>query len=434
MLHPAQHPIFRVHTAPERFPAATAAAAAAAPPPATRARTVMDASGRLFSCAVPALPSGGAGEALPEDGSAKQRQAVLDALAGSLQGAGAACASRREGYWSYEACLGLGGSSGSGDGGGGSGGSGGGSVRQWHSPGLGASPVGDQALGAHAPSRDALEYTPRGARYLAQHFEGGAGGRSAEVRWVCARSWPGAAPAAPSASAALAPALELLAVAEAPPLHYTLYAGSRSDAVCELLPSPEALLAPFNTTCVEYAAGGWWTYELCLGGSISQYHLESGSRLQGTALGHYDWRHGERLVKGGEDVPVLAGEGSSSSSSSGAALAFAGKPTSSLTQLYVKGSPCDVRGGMPRSALVRFECAGTPMGGSGGGGSGGGPKAALTSASFTLSLVGVEESPTCFYTFTVSTSLVCEHPSVGPASALALPPPVHDLLCTPVEQ
>ena len=174
------------------------------------------------------------------------------------------------------------------------------------------------------------------------------------------------------------------------------------------------------------------SYELCLGGSITQFHREGTQRLQVTELGLYDYRHGERLVHSGADVPAsgLGGGGGSAASP----LVFVGKPTSALTQLYTRGSACDVRQGMPRSSLVRFECSGGSTGGSAGGSAGGSTAtAAAAAAPLTFSLVGVEESPTCFYTFTVLSSLVCEHPAVGPANALALPPPIHDIQCSALD-
>ena len=437
VLHPAQQPIYKVLLDPP-----TSGGVAQR----STAHAMMDGSGRRYTCSLPAPPQATEGEEEQGRGGGGGRklvQAVLEALAAAAPPAGAApCAQRHEGYWSYEACLpaAAGGVAGS--------------VRQWHSPGPSMHPHSEHSLGAHAPSRDALEYTPHGVRYLAQRFQDGTGGRSSEVRWVCSRGWggSGAAPvggtaaAAPVAAAAapgasVQPPLELLSVAEAPPLHYTLVVGSRSERVCELLPSPQTLLAPLNHTCVEYFTGGWWTYELCLGRALRQFHAEGPQRLQDTVLGVYDWVHGERLVRKGEDVGVGGSEGGAAT-----AQVFPVKATSALTQLYAGGSPCDIRRGMPRSALVRFECSGGVAAArvsgdaatvgrrlAGGGGAVVGAAGAGAANPATFALLAVEESPTCLYTFTVSSSLVCEHPAVGPSSELALPPPIHDVVCTSVQ-
>ena len=270
VLHPARHPIWRISAgAPNGTPAQVAGAleaeaevgAGASQPGSSTSYTMMDSSGRSFSCAVPSLPEGGAA-ATEAEGGLKLRQAVVEALLAAAAPS-ALCAVLHKDYWSYEVCLPSPSTQGAS------------TVRQWHSSGPTEPPGSVQVLGALQPGRDALEYTPSGARYLAQHFQGGTGGRSAEVRWVCARNWPGVLPrpAAAAAAAAVAAAagdaaaaavpvlaaLELISVTEDPPLHYTLLVGSYGEAACELLPSPQALLAPLNHTCVEYIAGGWWT-------------------------------------------------------------------------------------------------------------------------------------------------------------------------------
>jgi len=241
-----------------------------------------------------------------------------------------------------------------------------------------------------------------------QYFEGGDGGRVSEVKVQCTVDRR-------QSSTATVAALELLTVEEDPPLHYNLTVGVHNPPLCSLLSSPEAILAPLNHTCIDFGTGGWWSYRVCLGLNIVQYHGEGGTRLQETILGNYDWVHGERLLAGGD----MQGNEEGSKEEAVDLLAImkssATIPTPSLSQQYTHGAPCDVRGGHPRSSLVRFQC--TPLGDS--------------SYSQTISFLGVEESPTCFYTITLGSSLACSHPLVGFAHSVAPPPVVHDIVCQP---
>ncbi len=249
--------------------------------------------------------------------------------------------------------------------------------------------------------RGGVEVAADGTVFFEEVFEGTEGGASAVVRWYCEPRGMGRHHASASA---------LLSVEEGPGAALALVVGVRNAAVCALLPSPARLLAPLNGTCIEHATGGWWSYEVCLGRRVSQFHADGeGGRLQSTVLGSYDWAHGERMAPAGAGVRVEGVE-------------LGARATAGLTQLYARGAPGDVRGGSPRHAVVRFEC--TPLGV--------GPSGEeVTQRS--LSLLSVEEAPTCTYTLIFGTPLVCEHPSVVPSRAQAPPPASLAIRCAPIE-
>jgi hypothetical protein len=95
-----------------------------------------------------------------------------------------------------------------------------------------------------------------------------------------------------------------------------------------------------------------------------------------------------------------------------------------LTQRYTRGTPCDVRNGLPREATLRFECTpvGTEVSAAGGG-------AGVVTSPTSVALLGIAETPTCIYTIRLGTPLVCEHPEVSPVNLLAVQPPATDILC-----
>jgi hypothetical protein len=181
---------------------------------------------------------------------------------------------------------------------------------------------------------------------------------------------------------------------------YALRVGVRSAELCAALPSPPALLAPINGTCIEHSPGGWWSYSVCLGSQVTQFHVEGGKRAQETVLGRYDWALGEALAE----------------EASAAAAAAAAAPAA-IVQAYVGGSPCPVRGGAPRSAAVRFECM--PLGASAAG------EEAV--GAFSLTFLHMREAPTCVYTFVFGSPLPCE--VAAPAAAHMPPPRVTGIDC-----
>ncbi len=365
-----------------------------APSPPLSLHTMVDGSGARWQCAVPMGGGGGGGSgggSPPAPGAPLERAlAVLGALR-----AQEACALRVTGYWTFQVCAG-------------------GRVRQFHYEEPTALADRSLDLGAHVPARDRVESLPGGTRALSQRFEGGDGGRAADVQWVCAGGGGGSAATAPAPAP---PALELLSVEEAPELAYTLRVGVRSAALCAALPSPPALLAPINGTCIEHSPGGWWSYSVCLGREVTQFHAQDGKRVQETVLGRYDWAAGE----------ALAGEVGAAPPDAAAEPPRAGAPppppplgaAAAILQSYVGGEPCNVRGGTPRAATVRFECV--PLGA--------GALGEETVGALSLTFLHMREAPTCVYTFVFGSPLPCE--VTAPATAHLPPPPVTLIDCQP---
>jgi len=378
-------------------PAAPPSPARGEPPSAPLASyTMTDGAGALWRCAVPlgGGGGGGGGGVAPSQGAPLERAlAALDALR-----AQEACALRVEGYWTFRVCAG-------------------GRVTQFHADEP-SGPAGRALdLGSPVPARDRVEALPGGARALLQRFEGGDDGRAADVQWVCLG---GAAAAAAAAGApSTSPTLELLSVAEAPERAYTLRVGVRSAALCAALPSPAALLAPINGTCIEHSPGGWWSYSVCLGREVTQFHVEGGARAQETVLGRYDWAAGEALAgEGWAGQPAAAGGGGGDGGAPLAANLQTNLGAAAILQSYAGGSPCPVRGGTPRSASVRFECV--PPGA-------GGALGEEAVGAFSLTFLHMREAPTCVYTFVFGSPLPCE--VAAPAAAHMPPPRVTGIDC-----
>jgi hypothetical protein len=199
---------------------------------------------------------------------------------------------------------------------------------------------------------------------------------------------------------------DIVRVQEDPPLHYSLLVGTRDPVLCDMLPSPSRLLAPLNNTCIEHV-DGWWTYELCLGNKLRQYHPEGTKAVQDSTIGQYDWRAGEQLGPAKVGAPPA------------------------IVQQYIGGTPCDVRKGMPRTATVRFECM--PPATTDGTGASSSSSSSKGYASHALSLLSIKENPTCEYTITFGTPLVCEHPEVSPGQMRVVQPPPTPVYCVPAE-
>jgi hypothetical protein len=146
---------------------------------------------------------------------------------------------------------------------------------------------------------------------------------------------------------------------------------------------------------------------------LRQFHAEGSKRVQESVIGVYDWVFGEKVEPAGVGTAAA------------------------IVQKYGKGTPCDVRNGLPREASVRFECmppGATLLPGAagivGGGDAAGG--AAFSAVAHAVALLGIQESPTCVYTVRIGTSLACDHPDVSPAKASATQAPPVEIACVPV--
>lgn len=336
--------------------------------------------GDLYTCHIPPTQSVQPSRAERHDTKLKSASELLAATEYSH------CLVKKLDYWTYELCPGK-------------------HVRQFHQDILAApaaegpsidattsKPKLDFILGrATEGAGPALVSTPEGSlAYEQKYSTEGTAGRTARVLYECE-----------PAGMAVGINSDIAKVVEDPPLHYTVTVGVRDPQLCELLPSTRRLMAPLNNTCIEHI-DGWWTYEICLGMRLRQYHNEGGKVVQESIIGLYDWQYGEQLQK--------AGVGTSPA----------------ITQRYHKGSACvgpDVTHGKPREATLRFECTPAASGGAGG-----------TGHIAAVSLLGIKEMPTCVYTITFGSPLMCQHPDVSPAKAIAVQPPATIIYCVPEDE
>ncbi|XP_037516651.1 LOW QUALITY PROTEIN: protein OS-9-like [Rhipicephalus sanguineus] len=146
------------------------------------------------------------------------------------------------------------------------------------------------------------------------------------------------------------------------------------------------LLEPLRNAPCLTKTRNWWTYELCYGKSIKQFHVENG-KPEGAIifLGLYDydfdWNNEtnlEQFNKTGQQKYH--------------------------SQVYSHGSKCDITG-VPRRAEVRYFC----------------------DEESTDYIDSVEEPETCSYVFTVQTSRVCAFPPLKRIS----PSKPHTISCSP---
>lgn len=143
------------------------------------------------------------------------------------------------------------------------------------------------------------------------------------------------------------------------------------------------LLEPFNGTC-SYLHDGWWTYEVCFGRNVSQYHEEGPQIKDNINLGHY---------AGDTDWSLVTIEKNPSNKER------------YHSQFYSNGTTCDLTGKL-RKTEVRFFC----------------------DVSRDLDHIArIEESSTCVYIITVYTNKLCNHSLFHPARF----PKIHSITCSP---
>ncbi|XP_075548672.1 uncharacterized protein LOC142582642 isoform X2 [Dermacentor variabilis] len=159
---------------------------------------------------------------------------------------------------------------------------------------------------------------------------------------------------------------------------------TESDDAEDEAPNVLRLLEPLRNAPCLTKTRNWWTYELCYGKSIKQFHVENG-KPEGAIifLGLYDydfdWNNETNLFnKTGQQKYH--------------------------SQVYSHGSKCDITG-VPRRAEVRYFC----------------------DEDSTDYIESVEEPETCSYVFTVHTSRVCAFPPLKRIS----PSKPHTISCSP---
>ncbi|CAG9463827.1 unnamed protein product [Pedinophyceae sp. YPF-701] len=131
-----------------------------------------------------------------------------------------------------------------------------------------------------------------------------------------------------------------------------------------------AALQPLVGNCL-HRTEGWWTYEVCHGQHVAQYHEENGHRVQEFTLGRSPGPPNVRVVRS-DRIAGVDTDG-----------------VDMVTVEYSRGDMCDITR-LPRRTAVVFHCAGD-------------------AASATI-IESVSEPSTCNYEIRVATPLLCREP------------------------
>jgi len=161
----------------------------------------------------------------------------------------------------------------------------------------------------------------------------------------------------------------------------------------ELWPAHVADMQSMQGVCVQRNEG-WWTYEVCIGRSVRQFHAEaSAAPLVDFSLGQYQGDFGT-IADTQQNRLLLAQSSSGSIYGSMAPLSSGSPEAAALVQMYTRGTPCDETGST-RETEVRFVCQGDD----------------------TVQLRSVKEVATCKYVVTVATAIACTNPELAGAAA-----------------
>jgi len=146
----------------------------------------------------------------------------------------------------------------------------------------------------------------------------------------------------------------------------------------------------------------WWTYELCYGKYLRQFHKEKSGKETEYILGTFDEVANEELERNGE---MLSHDRST------------GTPV--LLQKFSGGTKCKLNG-KKRSAIIHFMCSSHQ----------GFAFESQGSIPNPTGILSITESPTCFYEVKVQTPLLCGHPffAEGHAKAVSIVEKIH---CVP---
>jgi hypothetical protein len=133
------------------------------------------------------------------------------------------------------------------------------------------------------------------------------------------------------------------------------------------------VLKPLSGVCLRYVES-WWTYELCGGGKIRQFHVEKSGNENDQedtittefTLGQFDKKKNKKMVMDGTAL-------------------IKSHPYFKLKQYYGKGTSCDLTN-EPRSVFVEYECSNSQH----------------------TYIMGITETSTCTYKMSVATPLLCK--------------------------
>ncbi|NXD42316.1 ERLEC protein, partial [Copsychus sechellarum] len=170
-------------------------------------------------------------------------------------------------------------------------------------------------------------------------------------------------------------------------------------------PTPRELLEPlFKQSSCSYRIESYWTYEVCHGKHIRQYHEE---KETGQKINIQEYYLGNMIMKNPLSEP---GESQELSCGSDLFLSLSQIPTKNIegqmTPYYPvelgNGTPCSLRQNLPRSSTVMYICH---------------PEAKHE-------ILSVAEVTTCEYEVVILTPLLCNHPKYRfRASPVNAPPP-----------
>merc|ERR1719498_2063445 len=135
---------------------------------------------------------------------------------------------------------------------------------------------------------------------------------------------------------------KILSVTENPTHVYTIVLAT--GKICDTDDLVYSLLAPLQKQCLR-KIGSWWTYEVCSGKRVRQYHRENDGSQTQHILGIYDKLANTRRRKTSVSTTKSNSNGTETSETTGV-----------LTELYTSGSVCDITQ-KPRQATVTYRCS-----------------------------------------------------------------------------
>ena len=272
----------------------------------------------------------------------------------------APCFAKSLGYWTYEVCPFR-------------------NVRQYHREGkeklttfsLGLYVANSEEEVVEDEMMDNQDDKGRSASLIpvmSQSYSGGHANRRSIVRYACDRTMKGGA--------------KIVNVKENPTHVYTIVVAT--DKICDTNDDlVYSLLAPLQKQCLR-KIGSWWTYEVCSGKRVRQYHREKDGTQTQHILGNYDKLANTRHQRSQSSISASSSSSSSSSSNGTETSETAGV----LTEFYTSGSVCDITQ-QPRKATVTYRCS--------------------EMEKFSV-IESVVESAPCTYAINILTPLLCSHP------------------------